>query len=224
MSLAPARTSTPAAPFAEIGDLDAIAEVVRGNREMFEVIVRRYNAQLFRTGMAYLRNHALAEDAMQNAYVKAFFNLKRFRQGAAFSTWLTRIMINECLMILRRQKRSLTEPLDAFRPPREAALTIVPDPVNLAEMKTLLENAIAALPRNHRAVYMLREVQQLSTAETARCLGLSVENVKVSLHRARERLKADLLKTAAGAELFPYPAVFCDAMAARVLRAIAAAR
>ena len=87
-----------------------------------------------------------------------------------------------------------------------------------------LENAIAALPRNHRAVYMLREVQQLSTAETARCLGLSVENVKVLLHRARERLKADLLKTAAGAELFPYPAVFCDAMAARVLRAISAAR
>ena len=224
MSPAPARQPVPSAPFVEIADLDAIAEVARGNREMFEVIVRRYNPQLFRVGMAYLRNHALAEDAMQNAYVKAFFNLGRFRRGAAFSTWLTRIMINECLMQLRRQKRTVIEPIDTARLPRDTALTVLPDPVNLAEMKTLLEQAIAALPRNHRAVYMLREVQQLSTAETARCLGLSVQNVKVSLHRARERLKTELLKTAAGAELFPYPATFCDAMTARVLRAVRTAK
>jgi RNA polymerase sigma-70 factor (ECF subfamily) len=90
-------------------------------------------------------------------------------------------------------------------------------------MKALLEHAVGELPRNLRAVYVLREVQQLTTAETARCLGISPENVKVTLHRARERLKSALLKTAAGAELFDYHARYCDRMTARVLRVILAA-
>ena len=212
------------APFADLADLDAIGEVARGNREMFEVIVRRYNPQLYRVGMAYLRNHALAEDAMQAAYVKAFFNLGKFQQGAAFSTWLTRIMINECLMVLRRHRSSPIAQRGADAPPEEAAATepAAAEQINLKEMKILLEQAIAALPQSYRAVYMLREVQQLSTAETAASLGISVNSAKVRLHRARERLQAELLKTAAGAELFAYPARFCDPMTARVMRAVLA--
>src|SRR3954468_10796852 len=89
----------------EISDLDAVNGVISGQREMFEVIVRRYNSQLYRVGMAYLRDHARAEEAMQNAYINAFVHLARFKQGSAFGTWLTRIMINECLMLLRRHKR-----------------------------------------------------------------------------------------------------------------------
>jgi RNA polymerase sigma-70 factor (ECF subfamily) len=89
-------------------------------------------------------------------------------------------------------------------------------------MKTLLEQAIAALPRKYRTVYMLREVQQLSTSDTAAALGISTASVKVDLHRARERLKAELLKSAAGAELFPYPAGFCDPMTAHVMKLVLA--
>lgn len=220
-----------------ISDLDAIAAVTGGNREMFEVIVRRYNQQLYRVGMAYLRNHAQVEDAMQNAYVKAFLNLSKFARGAAFSTWLTRIMINECLMVLRRQKSRPESVLD------EAAIdagtqagAVVPfttssdsenpraaaERLSLTEMKALLENAVAALPRKYRAVYVLREVQQLSTAEVAATLGVSSGSVKVDLHRARERLKTELLKTAAGAELFGYHAVYCNAMTTRVMTALRA--
>lgn len=217
-------------PFAEISDLVAIDEVVRGNREMFEVLVRRYNLPLYRVGMAYLRSHAQAEDAMQNAYLKAFLNLGRFQRGAAFSTWLTRIMINECLMLIRRHKRPGREGVDLEQLDRESpaagstepAPRAAADQLNLKEMKAMLESAIEALPRQYRAVYILREVQQLSTAETAACLGISRESVKVTLHRARERLKTDLLKSAAGAELFAYPAVYCDAKTARVLQAVLA--
>lgn len=207
-------------PFEEIADCDAVADVIRGNREMFEVIVRRYNPQLYRVGMAYLRSHAQAEDAMQNAYVKAFLHLDRFRRSAAFGTWLTRIMINECLMLLRRRKSAREAPADALLFEAPAPEPAAADEINRQEMKILLEQAIAILPRNLRSVYMLREVQHLSTAETAACLGLSVDNVKVSLHRARERLKAELLKSAAGVELFAYPAAFCDPLTARVLRAV----
>ena len=206
----------------DITDLEAVSEVVRGNREMFEVIVRRYNAQLYRVGMAYLRNHAQTEDAMQNAYLKAFLHLERFRGGSAFATWLTRIMINECLMILRTRKRFTMETIDGHGAEMQADAFVVPpsDPLHDQEIKAVLEQALQSLPRRHRAVYLLREVQHLSTSETARCLGLSSTNVKVSLHRAREGLKAELMRSAAGVELFDYPACFCDPMTARVMQTV----
>lgn len=214
----------PASAAPEIDDATIVAEVVRGNREMFEVLVRRHNGRLYRVGLAYLRSHAQAEDAMQNAYLKAFLNLGRFQRGAAFGTWLTRIMINECLMALRRRRLTHPDPGAGETPTHEPEAVTPPaaDTLTLKEMKALLEKAIAALPRNYRVVYVLREVQQLSTAEAAACLGLTTDTVKVRLLRARERLKAELLKSAAGAELFPYPARFCDPLTARVMQAVLA--
>lgn len=210
----------------DISDLDAIKGVIGGDREMFEIIVRRYNTQLYRVGMAYLRNHAQTEDAMQNTYLKAFLHLNRFRGNSAFATWLTRIMINECLMIIRTRNRFTMEDIDEpGAETRHESLTVRPtDSLHHQEIKAVLERAIQTLPRTHRAVYLLREVQRLSTAETAECLGLSRANVKVSLHRAREGLKAEVIKSAAGVELFDYPARFCDPMTARVMAAVGAAQ
>jgi len=205
-----------------MADAEAVRGVIAGNREMFEVIVRRYNPRLYRVGMAYLRDHAQSEDAMQNAYLKAFLNLRNFRDNAAFATWLTRIMINECLMFLRGKKRFIMETIDDLEGSPEPALLAAPAVDGLArkEIKALLEQAVQTLPRVQRAVYLLREVQQLSIQETARCLSLSPVNVKVSLHRAREGLKAQLMKTAAGVELFEYAAAYCDPMTARVMAAV----
>ena len=220
----PAEAAPAILPHPALSDLGAVDEVIRGNREMFEVLVRRYNPQLYRVGMAYLRRHEQVEDAMQNAYLKAFLNLSRFDRRASFSTWLTRILINECLMLLRKRKASREEALEAADesalpdttlPPAEKKLT-------LKEMKTLLESAIGELPRKYRTVYMLREAQQMTTAEAASCLGVSKESVKVDLHRAREMLKARLLRTAAGVELFPYAAPYCNRLSARVMSAILA--
>lgn len=226
--------TTPAVPpFSGVSDVDALAEVARGNREMFEVIVRRYNQLLYRTGMAYLHDHAQVEDAMQNTYVKAFLNLRKFERTSAFSTWITRIMINECLMLIRHRRSRPETPTDFVvmeQPSDDAAAASsqgtrshgAAEHMNIQEMKALLENAIAVLPRKYRAVYVLREVQQLTTAEVAAALGVSIGSVKVDLHRARERLKAELLKSAAGVELFAYPAQYCDPMTSRVMQAIAA--
>jgi RNA polymerase sigma-70 factor (ECF subfamily) len=206
-------------------DVEAVNDVIHGHREMFEIIVRRYNSQLYRTGMAYLRDHAQTEDAMQNAYLKAFQNLHRFLGKSSFATWLTRIMINECLMILRSEKRFKTEPIEdhSVDAVHESFAAPTVDPLRDEEMKTLIEQALKKLPRAQRAVYLLREAQHLTTAETAESLGLSCENVKVCLHRARESLKAQLLHSAAGIELFAYPAVYCDPMTAAVMRAVFAA-
>jgi len=217
----PRAATSPASAFLLMSDREAVDDVMRGNREMFEVIVRRYNEQLYRIGMAYLRQHAQTEDAMQNAYLKAFQNLSQFQGHSSFATWLTRIMINECLMMLRVQKRRHVESIDDdhFNSHHESFATPSVDPLQDQEMKAMFEQALAALSRMHRAVYLLREMQHLSTAETAESLGISVENVKVCLHRAREGLKAELLKSAAVVELFSYPAVYCDPMTARVLKA-----
>jgi RNA polymerase sigma-70 factor (ECF subfamily) len=218
----PVETAHPDA-VAEISDETAIDEVLRGNREMFEVLVRRYNQQLFRVGMACFRQREQAEDAMQNAYLKAYVNLGRFRRTAAFSTWLTRIMINECRMLLRR-RRSARE--DDWRDDLQAVIPDGAEPVgsnlSLNEMKTLLEHALRELPQKYRTVYVLREVQQLTTAETAACLGISRESVKVTLHRAREQLKARLLKSAAASELFTFAAPMCNGFTARVMAAVLA--
>lgn len=222
LASAPIAGPEPAPSRTDLSDLEAVHEVMQGNREIFEIIVRRYNPQLYRVGMAYLRNHAQTEDAMQNAYLKAFLHLDRFRGTAAFATWLTRIMINECLMILRSKKRFIMETIDDGDAHVDHESFVVPatDSLLNQDIKAVLEEVIQALPRTHRAVYLLREVQHLSTAETAACLGLSRENVKVSLHRAREGLKAQLLKNAAGIELFDYPACYCDPMTAKVMQAI----
>jgi RNA polymerase sigma-70 factor (ECF subfamily) len=213
---APSRSQT------EPTDFEAVNAVIGGQREMFEVIVRRYNTQLYRVGLAYLRDHAMAEDAMQNTYLKAFLNLHRFRGTAAFSTWLTRIMINECLMALRSRKRFIMETLDDGnrRIDHEFFAEPVPDSIDAEDVKKVLEHLIEGLPRTHRAVYLLREVQHLSTEETAECLGMTRDNVKVCLHRAREELKAQLLKSAAGVELFAYPAQYCDPMTSKVMQAV----
>jgi RNA polymerase sigma factor (sigma-70 family) len=202
-----------------ITDLQAIDEVNRGNREMFEVLVRRYNRQLFRIGFSYLRHHEQTEDAMQNTYLKAFVHLGNFQRQASFSTWLTRIMINECLMSLRR-RRGRQEVPAAEAADQETTAPQGATRMNLKEMKAQLETAIGPLPRNLRTVYVLREIQQMTTDEAAACLGVSPGSIKVTLHRARERLKATLLANAAILELFPYRAEFCDPFTARIMQAV----
>ncbi len=205
---------------AEITDLQAIDEVNRGNREMFEVLVRRYNRQLFRVGLSYLRQHEQTEDAMQNTYLKAFVHLGNFQRNASFSTWITRIMINECLMILRRRRGAPEEALPVEAEFQETSVPQASAHMNLKEMKVLLEQAISTLPRNLRTVFVLREVQHMTTDEAAACLGVTPGSIKVTLHRARERLKTTLLGSAAGIELFQYRAEFCDPLTAQVMGAI----
>lgn len=204
----------------EISDLQAIDEVNRGNREMFEVLVRRYNRQLFRVGLSYLRQHQQTEDAMQNTYLKAYVHLGNFQRNASFSTWITRIMINECLMLLRRRRSAREEALPEENIFQETSPEQGAANLNFKEMKVLLEKAISTLPRNLRTVFVLREVQNMTTDEAAACLGVSPGSIKVTLHRARERLKEKLLESAAGIELFEYRAEHCNPLTARIMNAI----
>jgi len=168
---------------ATVPDEEILERVRCGDTASCESIMRRYNQRLFRVARAILKSDTDAEDAVQNAYIQAFLHLGQFQGDAAFSTWLTRIAIREACLLLRRSRLYASGDLDMFDSSRSGE-----DPerdVLRSEMRTLIEQAANRLPLKYRLVFMLRDVEELSTAETARCLNTSDKNVKVRLHRAR---------------------------------------
>jgi RNA polymerase sigma-70 factor (ECF subfamily) len=209
---------------AGLSDEEVVARVRAGDTPLFEIVMRRYNQRLFRAARAILRDDADAEDAVQQAYLAAYAHLDQFAGAARFSTWLTRIAIREALGKLRTRKRRGEVALD-----EGAVEEMMTDDGNepaspeaeaeRRELGGLLEAAVDTLPEIYRVVFMMREVEQLSTQETADCLELSEEAVKVRLHRARAMLRENLFKRVdqSLAGTFPFLGARCDRIVANVL-------
>lgn len=208
-------------------DEEVVTRVLAGETALFEIIMRRYNQRLYRVAHSILRNEAEAEDVMQDAYVRAYQHLQQFEGRAKFATWLTRIAVHEALS--RAQRRNRVQELDAepnggYMDPLTSN---TPDPEQQAsdrEMVALLQTAVLALPHNYRSVLMLRDIEEMSTTDTAQALDLTEENVKVRLHRARTLLRRELFARA-GAQrgrAFPFMGVRCDRMVQAVMERIAA--
>ncbi|MDQ3366821.1 MAG: RNA polymerase sigma factor [Myxococcota bacterium] len=171
-------------------DLDAITAVLSGDRQGFAVLVRRHNQAMFRACRAVLGNDTDAEDAVQVAWINAYRALATFRAEATFRTWVTRIAVNEASSRLRHRRRLSAVPTEEMT--MEPVSTPERD-VQTSELSRLLEQQIDLLPEGMRAVLVLRDVIELDTAETAACLGIGEENVRVRLHRARQTLASSLL-------------------------------
>jgi RNA polymerase sigma-70 factor, ECF subfamily len=203
-------------------DDDIVRQVLGGNTALFELLMRRYNERLYRAARAITRDDREAEDVMQQAYVNAFSNLRQFKGDAQFATWLTRITINEALARVRRRGRY--EPFDDEAERVEAFVpwTPGPDPERQAftgELRALLESAIDVLPDGAREVFVLRDVEGMSTAETAQSLGVSEDVVKTRLSRARAALRRSLLERAGATapDAFRFYRPRCDRVVAHVL-------
>jgi RNA polymerase sigma-70 factor (ECF subfamily) len=210
----------------ELSDDAIVHQVLAGSTALFELLMRRYNERIYRTARAIVRDDREAEDVMQQAYVNAFSNLRQFKGQAQFSTWLTRIAVNEALARLRRRDRYT--PLDDNQPERETlmAKNPAPDPERQAfgaELRELLESAIDRLPDGSREVFVLREVEDLSTAETAASLGVSEDVVKTRLSRARAALRRDLFERtgAVASDAFRFLRPRCDRVVEQVLARLA---
>ena len=210
---------------AAMTDEEVVARVVAGDAPLFEVLMRRHNERLYRAARAILRDDREAEDVMQEAYVNAYAHLAQFDGRAKFSTWLTKIAVHEALLRARRLARYDTlddhAETDAMMP-----TTALPDPERQAfgsELRALIEDAIDALGNGYREVFMLRQVEGLSTAETAEVLGVSEDVVKTRLTRARHAMQQHLLARtgAASAHAFTFGQARCDAVAAAVLARLA---
>src|SRR5687768_6913658 len=155
---------------AEQDDAEVIRQVLQGNTAMFELLMRRYNERVYTAARAIVRDENEAEDVMQQAYVNAFTHLHQFNGSARFSTWLTRIAINESLARVRRQNRHEAFDDDLLNGEPAMSRNPIENPEQQAfsgELRNLLEGAIDALPDGTREVFMLREVEGLSTSEVA---------------------------------------------------------
>jgi len=209
-----------------LSDEDIAARVLEGQTALFEVLMRRHNERIYRAARAILRDEAEAEDVMQQAYVNAYAHLRQFDRRAKFSTWLTRIAVNEALA--RARKRGRYQPLDeeAFAPGDTPMKMHQADPERQAfgrELGALLEAAVDTLPDGHREVFMLREIEGLSTNETAECLDVSEDVVKTRLSRARAALRRELFERAglAASNAFTFQRPRCDRIVDAVMARIA---
>ena len=219
--------STVVSAAASLTDEEIVERVRAGDVALFEILMRRYNQRLYRVARAILGDESEAEDVMQEAYVRAYRHLDQFAGAARFSTWLTKIAVYDALARARQRRRfvgieELTEHPDFARPPTSMAERDPEQQVLARERHILLEAAIEALPPPYRSVFVLRDVEEMSTAEVAACLGLSEDAVKVRLHRARARLRrylSDRLR-AGVTQTFPFGGARCDRVVSRVFERI----
>lgn len=212
-------------PDKQLSDEEIIRRVLKGEKDLYEKIMRKYNSRLYRIGLSITGNENSIEDIMQQAYIKAYENLHKFKSIAAFSTWLTRILINEALayLKLRNKEICLTEDEEEFinnQNSEVSEISSLEETVMNQELKAMLERSISELPEIYRAVYMMREIEGMSTLETAGCLEISETNVKTRLSRARDMLKDKLLKIYNTVELFEFNLIRCDRIAANVMSKI----
>jgi len=186
-------------------EVQLIRRVQDGERELFYELVRPYERRVYSTAFAILRNEADAEDAAQEALLKAFKHIRQFRAEARFSTWLIQIVVNEARMRLRRVRADLIEPIDdrtseeGNYTPRDFAdwREIPSETAERNEIRERLLAALASLGEKYREVFVLRDVQHLSIDETAKALGITTASVKTRLLRARLMLR-DLLAPGLG--------------------------
>ena len=181
-------------------ELALVQSAKKGDVQAFEELVRRYDRNVFRIAQHITHNREDAEDVVQDAFLKAYTNLDQFQGQSKFYTWLVRIAVNEALMKLRRIKPGRTVSLDEDVKtdedslPREVA-DWSPNPeqqYNQAELRDILTRTIQGLPMSFRTVFVLRDVEGLSTEETAEALDLSIPAVKSRLLRARLQLRERL--------------------------------
>lgn len=216
-----------ASPCGELSDEEVVRRVVAGERELFELLVRRYNQRVYRAVRAILRDSEDAEDVMQQAYVNAYRALRQFEGRASFATWLTKIAIREAIARNRSNVAHLHVVTEAEREDGMIELAEpAPGPEERAVAADLMQHVeaeVAALPETYRSVLLLREVEGLSTEETAACLEVSTDVVKTRLHRARTMLRDALYRRAGSGfrTLFPFGAQRCDRVVAGVMSAIA---
>ncbi|GAA0771006.1 RNA polymerase sigma factor [Brevundimonas olei] len=211
---------------------DLVGRAQGGDPEAFRAIMQRANQRLFRVARAVLHDESEAEDALQDAYVRAFLGIGRFRGEADIVTWLTRIVLNEARSRLRRRRPFAA--LEAVETAQTTTGEIIlfpgaafdPGPESDAarsQIRSLIEQAVDDLPPAFRAVFIMRDIEGCSIEETAAGLGLKPETVKTRLHRARRLLRQALDERVSACLIgaFPFLGARCRRMSDRVLARLA---
>jgi RNA polymerase sigma-70 factor (ECF subfamily) len=211
----------------KITEIEIIKRIISGEKEFFEILLRRNNQKLYRVIRSYIKDNAEIEDIMQNTHLKAYEKLYQFKNTSTYSTWLIRIGINETLARLREKGKvyTLNDQSQNFE---SNTILEMPDKNQLnpekriiqMEAKQLLENTIDGLDVKYKTVYILREIEEMSIKEISDCLNISISNVKVRIHRAKSILKEKLLDFAKNKDVFEFGFSRCDSVTEHVMRLI----
>ncbi|HLY36890.1 MAG TPA: RNA polymerase sigma factor [Candidatus Binatia bacterium] len=206
---------------AALTDEEIVARTRAGEIALFELLMRRYNQRLYRLARAVVRDASEAEDVVQEAFVRAFEHLDQFAGRARFATWLMRIAVHEASARLRRRGRYMD--IEDSMPTLASGAAGPEQRTADRELGHAIEAAVDALPEVFGAVFVLRDVEGLSTAETAACLGINAETVKTRLHRARALLRNHITARigVAARDAFRFDGARCDRMVAAVMARIA---
>lgn len=210
--------------FEQYPDQEIIEKINDGEIKLFEILIRRYDPFLYKIGRSYKYNHEDTEDLMQDTYISAYCNLKKFEHRAAFKTWLTRIMLNVCYQ--KSHKLSFkNEIINKDIPDDKLNISFNHSDNNEKiamnkELGHVLENAIHNIPEDYRIVFTLRELNGLSVAETSEVLEITESNVKVRLNRAKGMLQKEIKKMYSPQEIFEFNLIYCDVLVNRVMTKI----
>jgi RNA polymerase sigma factor (sigma-70 family) len=210
-----------------IDDEEVIGKVIDGDIGAFEILIRRHNPVLYKIGRMYGFNHQDTEDLMQDSHVDAYMQLRSFEGRSSYKTWISRIMINKCIY---RQKYGYFK--------NEIPTQTVPDTdtnsTNVSnmnqtekfmlnrELSMVLERSLEKLPLIYRTVFVLREIEGFSIAETAELTGITPVNVKVRLNRAKNLLQKQLEQIYSSSDLYSFNLVYCDDIVKRTFERISA--
>lgn len=201
-------------PPENLPDAVVIKKILAGEKELFELIIRRYNQRLFRIGMSLLNNDVETEDTMQTAYINAYEHLGQFENRASFGTWLTRIMLNECLAQKKKKQHFCTDADAQFK--NHTSMETPDYILSNKELSAVLEASVARLPEKYRLVFVLREIEEMSVKETSETLGIEQSNVKVRLNRAKTMLR-DSLNGYMKDHVYNFHLIRCDRIVASVM-------
>lgn len=207
-----------------IPDIEVIRRILSGEIFLFEALIKRNNASLYKTGMSYGFNHQDVEDLMQETYISAYSNLSKFENRSSFKTWIIKIMLNQCHHKAKKFSFKNEKPREISQNENNIPMfSVNTDPNNTVvnrELTEILQNAIRNIPVDYRMVFSLRELNGLSIAETAEALEITPSNVKVRLNRAKTMLRKQLEQVYIGESLFEYNLIYCDRMVEKVMNII----
>lgn len=206
--------------YKELSEKEIAQRILKGEKALYEIIVRRFNPYLYKVGRSYNYNHEDTQDLMQDSFIDAYKNLAQFEGRSGFKTWIIRIMLNNCFRKKEKlsfKKEIMHEINSNSKPIFQQKDNDINKIVQTRELGNIIEEALANIQEDYRIVFSLREINGLSIAETADILNISQANVKVRLNRAKKMLRTEIEKSYIADELFEFNAVYCNAMVKKVM-------
>ena len=206
--------------FEKLTETEIIERILKGEKSLYELIVRRFNPCLYKIGRSYNYNHEDTQDLMQETFIDAYKSLLQFEGRASFKTWIIRIMMNNCYR--KREKSSFKN--EIMQDANEHSTPLFTNRNNDTdkiiqnrELGNIIEKALVQIPLDYRMVFSLREINGLNVSETAEMLNISESNVKVRLNRAKTLLRTEIENSYSTNELFEFNLIYCDAMVENVM-------